>query len=243
MTSSNRYRFEIGRQRKGPSFRREARPFETSSRLWLATTLERGSVSPAATGASRSRPATEEGRRLPAVCRRPARGEPWLPGTGAAGGLVCCSAAARDIPAPAGDRAVVAVRPSEAATDADPMPGTVGSIKLARSRPTDRAGVAPEVRLTSRGAVSGRRSRLVRPTRARSLSATGTGGWPPECAGQPSWDAVPAGPRGRADSAEASGSPTPGGAFSSIGSGLSGPTGGLGICGPSGRMWNCLWAS
>ena len=40
------------------------------------------------------------------------------------------------------------VRPSEAATEVDPIPGTVGSIKLGGPPDTPR-GMAPEVRLTS----------------------------------------------------------------------------------------------
>jgi hypothetical protein len=71
--------------------------------------------------------------------------EPWLPVGAAAGGLDCGSVRDPDVPAPDG---VAVVRPSEAATDDDPMPGTVGSIKLARP-PDEPRGLDPEVRLTS----------------------------------------------------------------------------------------------
>jgi hypothetical protein len=64
-----------------------------------------------------------------------------------AGGLKCGKVGNPDRPAPGGG-AVVVVRPSEAATVVDPMPGTVGSIMLARLTDGPR-GIAPEVKLTS----------------------------------------------------------------------------------------------
>ena len=142
---------------------------------------------------------------------------------------------------PPGGRAVVAVRPSDAATDVDPMPGTVGSIKLRWSADRDcaRVGAGGQAHV-ARGA------RYWRP--AGPIPASG-----PACerVGQQLGRACgrqrvgTRSQRARRTGLEAAGSgpSTPGGACSSIGSGLSGPTGGLGTCGPSGRMWNCLWAS
>jgi hypothetical protein len=80
--------------------------------------------------------------------RSPDGGALWgLVAGGAAAGLVGFTVGNLGIPAPTGG-AVVADRPSEAATDVDPIPGTVGSIVLARLAEGPR-GMAPEVRLTS----------------------------------------------------------------------------------------------
>jgi hypothetical protein len=133
---------------EGPKLRREARPWEKPLDCLFA-------MSPALTcqfaGKAGRSIETGNGGRSPAAGGMAADGPP--PGDGelggpVAGGLVTCPAGDLTVPAPAGG-AVVTVRPSEAATEVDPIPGTVGSIKLAG--PPDRPrGVAPVVRLTSR---------------------------------------------------------------------------------------------
>ena len=136
---------------EGPKLRREARPWEKPLDCLFA-------MSPALTcqfaGRAGRSIETGNGGRSPAGGGSPADGPPAdgeLGGPvagGPAGGLVTCAAVDLTIPAPAGG-AVVTVRPSEAATEVDPIPGTVGSITLAG--PPDRPrGMAPEVRLTSR---------------------------------------------------------------------------------------------
>ncbi len=124
---------------KGPGLLWEARPCEKSSCRLLATPTILMRQFGGNGGKSIE---TGKGGRSPSGCA------PFgVLAVGAAEAPVCLTVGDIDIPAPAG-AAVVVVRPSEAATDVDPMPGTVGSITLALL-PEGPRGMAPEVRFTS----------------------------------------------------------------------------------------------
>jgi hypothetical protein len=71
----------------------------------------------------------------------------WLRGGGLVPDADGFCAGVREL-VPRAVEAVVVVRPSDAATDDEPIPGTDGSIRLPPP-PDDRRAVVPEVRVTS----------------------------------------------------------------------------------------------